>query len=219
MVELIWVTPNCEQLIVEMARVSNKQNQKNKETGPGLLSYLIKHKHWSPLEMGNMCVHIETERDISAQILRHRSFTFQEFSSRYAKMPAAELPKFRRQDVKNRQNSIDDIDELILDEINDKVAVQLGSTYNLYQELLDIGVAKECARRILPLNTPTDLYMNGTLRSWVHYIDLRCDNGSQLEHQELAKEIKVIFKQQFPIIAEAVWPATPQIEATSVKNV
>ena len=218
MVELIWVTPNCEQLIVEMARVSNKQNQKNKETGPGLLSYLIKHKHWSPLEMGNMCVHIETERDISAQILRHRSFTFQEFSSRYAKMPPAELPKFRRQDLKNRQNSIDDIDDLILDEINDKVAVQLGSTYNLYQELLDIGVAKECARRILPLNTPTDLYMNGTLRSWVHYIDLRCANGTQLEHQEIAKEIKVIFKQQFPIIAEAVWPATPQIEATSVKN-
>lgn len=206
-VELIWATQNAEQLITKMARVSNPDNEDNMETAPRLLRYLINHKHWSPFEMANMCVKINTERDISAQILRHRSFTFQEYSSRYAQMPPAALPDFRRQDLKNRQNSIDDIDDVILDEINDKVAVQLGSVWNLYQELLDSGIAKETARRILPLCSPTTIYQNGTLRSWIHYIDLRTKNGTQLEHVKIAQAVKEIFTQQFPIISEAVWPS------------
>ena len=204
-VELVWVTPNAERLITKMARVSNPSNEDNMETAPRLLRYLIKHRHWSPFELANMCVKINTERDISAQILRHRSFTFQEYSSRYSKMQMAELPSFRRQDLENRQNSIDDLPDNLLDELQDKVAVQLASTYNVYQELLDKGVAKECARRILPLCSPTTLYMNGTLRSWIHYIGLRESNGTQVEHSEIALAIKDLFYKEFPIISEALW--------------
>jgi thymidylate synthase (FAD) len=204
-VELVWVTPNAEQLITKMARVSNPANEDNMETAPRLLRYLIKHRHWSPFELGNMCVKINTERDISAQILRHRSFTFQEYSSRYSNMTMADTPKFRRQDLKNRQNSIDDLSADLIDEMQDKVAVQLASTYNVYQELLDKGVAKECARRILPLCTPTTLYMNGTIRSFIHYIELRSANGTQKEHQDIALKIKNIFTKQLPIISEALW--------------
>jgi len=188
-----------------MARVSNPANEDNMETAPRLLRYLIKHKHWSPFELGNLCVKIYTQRDISAQILRHRSFTFQELSSRYSRMAPAEIPELRRQDLKNRQNSIDDLNELLVDELEDKIAVQIGSTFNLYQEMLDRGVAKECARRILPLCTPTVLYMNGTIRSWIHYIELRSANGTQKEHQEIALKIKDIFIKQLPIISEALW--------------
>ena len=205
-VSLVWVTPNAEQLITRMARISNPANEDNMETAPRLLRYLIKHKHWSPFELGNLCVKINTQRDISAQILRHRSFTFQEYSSRYARMAPAEMPELRRQDLKNRQNSIDDLNELLADELEDKIAVQIGSTFNLYQELLDKGVAKECARRILPLCTPTVLYMNGTIRSWIHYIELRSANGTQKEHQEIALKIKGIFTRELPIISEALWP-------------
>jgi len=203
--ELVWVTPNVEELITKMARVSNPENEDNMETAPRLLRYLIKHKHWSPFELGNLCVKIYTQRDISAQILRHRSFTYQEYSSRYSRMTPAEIPELRRQDLKNRQNSIDDLDELLVDELEDKIAVQIGSTFNLYQELLDRGVAKECARRILPLCTPTVLYMNGTIRSWIHYIELRSANGTQKEHQEIALKIKDIFIKELPIISEALW--------------
>ena len=203
--ELVWVTPNTEELITKMARVSNPANEDNMETAPRLLRYLIKHKHWSPFELGNLCVKIYTQRDISAQILRHRSFTYQEYSSRYSSMAPAEIPELRRQDLKNRQNSINDLNELLVDELEDKIGVQIGSTFNLYQELLDRGVAKECARRILPLCTPTVLYMNGTIRSWIHYIELRSANGTQKEHQEIALKIKDIFTKQLPIISEALW--------------
>ena len=203
--ELVWITPNTEELITKMARVSNPANEDNMETAPRLLRYLIEHKHWSPFQLGNLCVKINTQRDISAQILRHRSFTFQEYSSRYARMAPAETPELRRQDLKNRQNSIDNLDEVLVDELEDKIGVQIGSTFNLYQELLDRGVAKECARRILPLCTPTVLYMNGTIRSWIHYIELRSANGTQKEHQEIALKIKDIFTKQLPIISEALW--------------
>ena len=203
--ELVWVTLNAEELITKMARVSSPANEDNMETAPRLLRYLIKHKHWSPFELGNLCVKIYTQRDISAQILRHRSFTFQEYSSRYSRMASAEIPELRRQDLKNRQNSINDLNELLVDELEDKIGVQIGSTFNLYQELLDRGVAKECARRILPLCTPTVLYMNGTIRSWIHYIELRSANGTQKEHQQIALKIKDIFTKQLPIISEALW--------------
>ena len=203
-VELVWITPNAEQLITKMARVSNPSNEDNMETAPRLLSYLIKHKHWSPFELGNMCIKISTERDISTQILRHRSFTFQEYSSRYSNMPMANVPEFRRQDLENRQNSIDDLDDELIDEMKDKAAVAISHSYNVYQELLDKGVAKECARRILPLCTPTTLYMNGTIRSWIHYIQLRSSNGTQLEHMEIANKIKAIFIEQLPFISVAL---------------
>lgn len=203
-VELVWITPNAEQLITKMARVSNPSNEDNMETAPRLLSYLIKHKHWSPFELGNMCIKISTERDISTQILRHRSFTFQEYSSRYSNMPMANTPEFRRQDLKNRQNSIDDLADELIDEMKDKATVAISHSYNVYQELLDKGVAKECARRILPLCTPTTLYMNGTIRSWIHYIQLRSSNGTQLEHMEIANKIKTIFIEQLPFISVAL---------------
>jgi len=203
-VELVWITPNAEQLITKMARVSNPSNEDNMETAPRLLSYLIKHKHWSPFELGNMCIKISTERDISTQILRHRSFTFQEYSSRYSNMPMAHVPEFRRQDLENRQNSIDDLADELIDEMKDKAAVAISHSYNVYQELLDKGVAKECARRILPLCTPTTLYMNGTIRSWIHYIQLRSSNGTQLEHMEIANKIKAIFIEQLPFISVAL---------------
>lgn len=203
-IELVWITPDAEQLITKMARVSNPSNENNMETAPRLLSYLIKHKHWSPFELANMCVKINTERDISAQILRHRSFTFQEYSSRYAAMPIASTPEVRRQDFKNRQNSINDLSDELASEMKDKSAMAIAHSYNVYQEMLDNGVAKECARRILPLCTPTTLYMNGTIRSWIHYIELRSANGTQLEHMEIANKIKTIFIEQLPFISRAL---------------
>lgn len=203
-VEHTWSTPDAEKLIVKMARVSNPKNQDNFETAPKLIKYLISHKHWSPFEMANLCVQIQTQRDISAQILRHRSFSFQEYSSRYANVSAPAVPDFRRQDLKNRQNSIDDIDEIILKEMHAKTTDQFSSIYKLYEELLDSGVAKETARRILPLCSPTVLYMNGTLRSWIHYLELRCGNGTQYEHQLVANECAKIFNEKFPVISEAL---------------
>jgi thymidylate synthase (FAD) len=204
-VTLTHCTQKAEELIVEMARVSNPDNAKNSATAPKLLRYLIKHKHWSPFEMASMCVKIETERDISAQILRHRSFSFQEFSQRYAKAAPAEVMQIRRQDRFNRQNSIDDFSPDIKEWAEAKTAVVIANTYVIYEELLELGVAKECARRILPVCTPTTLYMHGNLRSWIHYIDLRTEEGTQLEHRAIAYKCKEIFTKEFPSIASAAF--------------
>ncbi len=204
-VELVHCTPDAEMLIVKMARVSNPRNAENRETVPRLLRYLIKHRHWSPFEMASMCLKIETERDICAQILRHRSFSFQEFSTRYAKTAPAELPALRRQDDKNRQNSIDDLPAEQASHHQLHMSAAIGIAYKAYEEMLEAGVAKECARRVLPLCTPTTLYMHGTLRSWIHYLELRCGEETQLEHRLIAEECKQIFCQQFPVIGEAAF--------------
>lgn len=204
-VNLTWATPDAEALIVKMARVSAPENQSNLDTAPRLLKYLIKHSHWSPFEMGNMCVEIHTERDISAQILRHRSFSFQEYSTRYAKAQNCVIPDLRSQDVKNRQNSIDNVPEELKVHYQHQIAVLTDKLQDLYDEMLADGIAKECARRILPLCTKTTLYMNGTLRSWIHYLQLRTHESTQLEHRLIANQIQVIFGEQFPIIAEAAF--------------
>lgn len=204
-VKLIHCTPDAEKLIVKMARVSNPQNQENWDTGPKLLGYLIKHKHWSPFEMASMCVEIQTERDIAAQILRHRSFSFQEFSQRYAKTVPAECPYMRMQDSKNRQNSLDELDEDTQVYWANKSARVIMDSYKVYEEMLSEGIAKETARRILPLCTPTTMYMHGTLRSWLHYIQVRTDPGTQEEHRDIALQCKNIFTQCFPVIAEAAF--------------
>ena len=204
-VSLVHTTPDAEQLIAYMARVSNPNNQDNPQS-ERLIKYLIKHKHWSPFEMVNMCVQIETTRSVAAQILRHRSFSFQEFSQRYAQVAEpAILPKLRRQDTKNRQNSIDNLDPVLVDEFNLKIESLFELSENLYTEMLNAGVAKECARDVLPLSTPTKLYMNGTLRSWLHYCDLRCGNGTQHEHKLIADQVKDLIEQEFPIIYTAMF--------------
>ena len=204
-VQLVHSTPDAESLVAYMARVSNPNNQDNPDS-ERLIKYLIKHKHWSPFEMVNMCVQIETTRSVAAQILRHRSFSFQEFSQRYAQVSQpAILPKLRRQDTKNRQNSVDDLDPHTVEEFNVKMESLFDLSESLYNEMLAAGVAKECARDVLPLSTPTKLYMNGTLRSWIHYIDLRTANGTQLEHKLVAEDVKCIFQEQFPLISKAIW--------------
>lgn len=204
-VEFVHCTPDAERLIVKMARVSNPENAQNDATGPRLLRYLIRNQHWSPFEMASMCVRIDTERDIAAQILRHRSFSFQEYSTRYAQTGPAEIPHFRRQDEKNRQASHDDLPEEFQSALATEAGDLIRQSYLTYQEMLRQGVAKETARRILPLCTPTTLYMHGTLRSWIHYIDLRTEAGTQLEHREIAKACRDHFCHCFPVIAEAVW--------------
>lgn len=207
-VQLVWATPNAEEMIVKMARVSAPSNQDNMDTAPRLLRYLIKHKHWSPFEMANMCVEIETTRAISPQILRHRSFSFQEFSQRYAdtsELGSAVIPHLRRQDNKNRQNSIDDLSSEEIGGYYRRISELYENAEHLYREMVSSGVAKECARSILPLSTQTRLFMNGTLRSWIHYLQLRCDPGTQLEHRQIADRIKTIFCKQFPIIGEAAF--------------
>jgi thymidylate synthase (FAD) len=188
-----------------MARVSNPDNQNNTETSARLIKYLIKHKHWSPFEMVNMCVEINTTRSIAAQILRHRSFSFQEFSQRYADVTARPAPiAVRRQDLKNRQDSIDDIDPYTQQDFQIKAEHVYDMSFKLYQEMLQAGVAKECAREVLPLSTPTKLYMNGTLRSWIHYTDLRCSNGTQLEHKVIADECRKHIESCFPLVFKAL---------------
>jgi thymidylate synthase (FAD) len=204
-VELVWVTPNAEALVTKMARVSAPKNENNLDTAPRLLRYLIKHKHWSPYEMVNLCVKIKTQRDISAQILRHRSFSYQEFSTRYAKIEDIHTPKLRRQDFKNRQNSIDDLDSDMQLLYGSKIDSLIKSVYDLYNEMLDNEVAKETARRILPLCTNTTLYMNGNLRSWIHYLQLRTHESTQLEHRLIAEKIQSIFTKEFPVISEAAF--------------
>lgn len=202
-VRLVWATPNGDELLAYMARVSNP-NAKPGDPHQKLIRYLIDHRHWSPFEMVNMCVEIETQRDISAQILRHRSFSFQEFSTRYAEVQQRpELPQFRRQDTKNRQNSFDDLPDAVLQRAEALAADVITTSYRAYQELLELGVAKECARRLLPLATPTRLYMSGSARSWLHYFDVRCDAATQLEHRELALQLRALFAAQFPDTASA----------------
>lgn len=200
-VKLISVTPEAEKTILYCARVSNPENQASESTG--LLNYCIKHGHWSVFEMADMCVEIETSRAISAQILRHKSFFFQEFSQRYAEAQGFETYEARRQDTKNRQNSIADMNEEDKEWFKESQEHLQDIAINLYLEALRLGIAKEQARFLLPMSTKTKLYMKGSLRSWLHYLDLRCANGTQLEHQEIANEIKKLFVEQFPIIAKA----------------
>ena len=205
--ELVWVTPDAEKLIGKIARVSNPKNEDNPNV-EGLIRYLIKHKHWSPFEMASMCVEIKTTRAIAPQILRHRSFTFQEFSQRYAipteTFPTV-LPELRRQDTKNRQNSIDDLPSETTEFLKDKIDSHFREAVDLYNYMIDKGVAKECARSVLPINTCTRLYMSGTIRSWLHYVDLRGDNGTQREHQLIARSIGEILAEQVPTITKAMW--------------
>jgi thymidylate synthase (FAD) len=204
-VDLVWATADAEQLITKMARVSAPENAENMDTAPKLLRYLIKHKHWSPYEMASMCLSIHTQRDISAQILRHRSFSFQEFSTRYAQVGSYVMPDFRRQDIKNRQNSFDDLSDETINDLTEKTGEVLAEVFKLYEHMLEQGVAKECARRILPVCTDTHIYMTGNLRSWIHYIDLRSDLGTQKEHRDIALKARDIFWEQFPVIAEAAF--------------
>ena len=206
-VKLVSVTPDAEQTMAYVARVSNPANQEN-ENYAGLLRYCIKHNHWSVFEQSFMTLEVETTRAIAAQILRHRSFTFQEFSQRYAdssllskKIP---LPELRRQDTKNRQNSIDDLDKETITLLTKQMETLFSSSMALYQQMLDRGVAKECARNVLPLCTPTRIYMSGSCRSWIHYINLRSANGTQKEHMEVAEACKKVFVEQFPTVAEAL---------------
>lgn len=213
-VELISATPKAEELIVYMARVSAPKNQDNMDTAPRLLRYLIQHNHWSPFEMSNMVVEIETTRAISAQIIRHRSFSFQEFSQRYAdvnELGSAVIPHLRRQDNSNRQNSIDDLSSEDVAGYYRRISQLFEDAEHLYKEMVSQGIAKECARNVLPLGTQTKLYMNGSIRSWIHYLQLRCDPGTQVEHRQIAEWIKQIFCREFPIIGEAVF----QKETTS----
>ena len=206
--KLIWLTPDAEALVGKIARVSNPKNENNPNV-EGLLKYLIKHKHWSPFEMCSMCVEISTTRAISPQILRHRSFSFQEFSQRYA-IPtdtfATVVPELRRQDTENRQNSIDDLASETQEYYKERMDAHFRESVNLYESLLHSGVAKECARSVLPLNTVTRLYMSGTIRSWLHYCDLRCANGTQEEHKQVADSVKAILLEELPTIARAMWP-------------
>ena len=206
-VKLVSATPDAEQHMAYVARVSNPNNQ-DSDKFAGLLKYCIKHGHWSVFEQAFMTVEINTTRGLAAQILRHRSFTYQEFSQRYAdsSMLADEipLPELRRQDDKNRQNSIDDVDPLMQQDFEIKMQRHFVDGMKLYKEMLDAGIAKECARFVLPLATPTRLYMSGSIRSWIHYIDLRSAHGTQKEHMDIAEACRDIFKDQFPIIAEAL---------------
>jgi len=206
-VKLVSVTPDAEQTMAYVARVSNPNNQENPNYAK-LLGYCIKHNHWSVFEQSFMTLEIETTRGLAAQILRHRSFTYQEFSQRYADSSllaeTIPVPELRRQDTKNRQNSIDDLDPEFVELTNKQIETYFAQGMSLYQHLLDNGVAKECARFVLPLATPTRLYMSGSCRSWIHYIQLRSANGTQKEHMEIAEQCKKIFSEQFPTVAEAL---------------
>ena len=205
--KLLSVTPDAEKHIAYCARVSNPSNQEN-DSFEGLIKYCIKHKHWSIFEQAFLTIELETTRAIAAQVLRHRSFTFQEFSQRYAdssllskKIP---LPDLRRQDTKNRQNSTDDMDPFMRQKYEMQMQTLFDSAMALYQQMLEGGVAKECTRNVLPLCVPTRMYMSGSVRSWVHYIDLRSANGTQKEHMDLANDCKAIFIEQFPVISQAL---------------
>lgn len=207
-VKLVAITPDAEKSIVYMARVSNPANQANTETSAKLIRYLIKHKHWSPFEMASMAVEINTSRAIAAQILRHRSFSFQEFSQRYSSvedLKPLELPMLRRQDSKNKQASHDDLDPELVKDLRTKISLHYDIAQSLYLSLLGAGVAKECAREVLPLGTPTRLYMAGTIRSWVHYLEVRCGVETQLEHRLVANGVKELFRESLPSIYEAAF--------------
>ena len=206
-VKFVSITPDAEKTMAYIARVSNPKNQDN-EKFAGLLKYCIKHNHWSVFEQSSMTLEIETTRGLAAQILRHRSFTYQEFSQRYAdtkllddKIP---LPQLRKQDLKNRQNSTDDLDEFLIQDFELEMSKLFESSMKLYNQMLDSGVAKECARFVLPLATPTRLYMTGSCRSWVHYINLRSAHGTQKEHMDIAHRCREIFVDKFPNVSEAL---------------
>ena len=206
-VKLVSITPDAEKTMAYIARVSNPSNQNNDDFS-GLLKYCIKHQHWSVFEQSSMTLEIETSRAIAAQILRHRSFTFQEFSQRYAdtnliasKIP---VPALRKQDLKNRQNSTDDLDEFVKQDIEMTITAHFNQAEKLYKRMLEAGVAKECARMVLPLATPTRLYMTGSCRSWIHYINLRSAHGTQKEHMDIAEGCRKVFTEQFPIVSKTL---------------
>ena len=205
-VELVSSTPDAEKTMAHIARVSNPNNQDNPNYA-GLLRYCIQHEHWSVFEQSFMTLEIETTRGLAAQILRHRSFTFQEFSQRYADsnlLGEIELPELRRQDVKNRQNSIDDLEPAISEKLQKQMITLFSSSLALYNQMLESGVAKECARFVLPLATPTRLYMSGSCRSWIHYINLRSAHGTQKEHMDIANACKVVFIENYPTVSAAL---------------
>ena len=205
-VKVVSVTPDAEKTMAYIARVSNPANQEN-DNFSGLLKYCIQHEHWSVFEQSSMTLEIETTRAIAAQILRHRSFTFQEFSQRYAKsneLGKIELPELRRQDKKNRQNSIDDLDPFVQQKLEAQMITLFSSCQSLYNQMIEEGVAKECARMVLPLCTPTRIYMTGSCRSWIHYINLRSSHGTQKEHMEIAEECRKVFTEQFPVVSKAL---------------
>lgn len=209
---LVSITPDAEKIMGYIARVSNPLNQDN-ENVVGLLTYCLKHNHWSVFEHANLTIEIETTRDIAAQILRHRSFVFQEFSQRYAAVTdVAEVPELRMQDHKNRQNSLEITDELGEADLNalcKRIAKHFEDGMELYEDLLQYGIAKECARKVLPLNTKTKLYMTGNVRNWIHYINLRTANGTQKEHMLIAEQVKQVFTDNLPIISQALgWTAS-----------
>ena len=212
-VKLVSITPDAEKTMAYIARVSNPSNQDNDKFA-GLLRYCIKHNHWSVFEQSSMTLEIETTRAIAAQILRHRSFTFQEFSQRYAstsELKEIELPELRRQDLKNRQNSTDDLDPDDVEKLNRQMNTLFSSATNLYHQMLELGVAKECARMVLPLCTPTKIYMTGSCRSWIHYINLRSAHGTQKEHMQIAEACRDVFVETFPIVSEALeWITTEE---------
>ena len=206
-VELVSITPDAEKTIAYCARVSNPSNQEN-ENYSKLLKYCIDHGHWSIFEMANIVLEIETTRGIAAQILRHRSFSFQEFSQRYADAShlgeTIAIPDLRTQDPKNRQNSIDNLNEYKETIYKSQIRELFAKSKYLYDLMVRDGVAKECARFVLPLATPTRMYMNGTIRSWIHYINLRTANGTQKEHMDVANMCKKIFIKQLPVVSEAL---------------
>ncbi len=206
-ISLITKTPDAENLIVYMARVSNPKSQREEKDQERLIRYLIKHKHWSPFEMCHLVLEINTTRSIAAQLLRHRSFSFQEFSQRYADIKELGyplIPKLRRQDTKNRQSSHDDLPLEATQMYYRRIGQLFEEAQDLYREMVSNGVAKETARDVLPLATPSRLYMAGSVRSWIHYIELRTSNGTQLEHQKVAYRCKDIFCKEFPIISKAL---------------
>ena len=205
-VSLVSVSPDAEKHMAYCARVSNPNNQDN-ENYAGLLRYCIKHQHWSIFEQAFMTLEINTTRGLAAQILRHRSFTFQEFSQRYAQsneLGQIELPDLRRQDLKNRQNSTDDLDPFVRQKIEAQMITLFNSAQSLYNQMIEEGVAKECARMVLPLCTPTRIYMTGSCRSWIHYINLRSAHGTQKEHMVIAEACRKVFTEQFPAVSEAL---------------
>ena len=207
-VKLIQITPKPEEQIAYIARGSNPNNQENPNYAK-LLAYCIKHQHWSIFEQAFMTLEIETTRGLAAQILRHRSFTFQEFSQRYADTALVTkgnipLPELRKQDLKNRQNSTNDLDPEKVKMLEKEIRQHFTDAQDLYRYMIDMGVAKECARFVLPLAVPTKLYMSGSVRSWIHYIDLRSAHGTQKEHKDIAEQCRDIFKEQLPTVAEAL---------------
>tara|TARA_Y100000401_G_scaffold115271_1_gene118686 strand:- start:12995 stop:13648 length:654 start_codon:yes stop_codon:yes gene_type:complete len=205
-VKLVWVTPDVEKVVGYCARVSNPKNQNNPDVA-GLLRYCIKNKHWSIFQMGCMCVEVTTTRAISAQMTRHSSFSFQEHSQRYAQVMNLDLPELRRQDKTNRQNSISDLPEKDVEFYYKQINKHFNDSMELYVQLLEVGVARECARGVLPMNSVTTVMMMGHIRSWLHYIDLRKANGTQKEHQQIALNCLDILKEQCPTICEAMWPS------------